>query len=230
MPQEVYEAVVSRGVDIPGDPPFDLHHCIVTKNDVRALPNEEYAKIHDRRNLLVMPHADHTSHANIPSREDAIKIMLQHYAYEDLLAFYENINFKIKPFRFPPKEDVVTFIHIGVEEDLGRTLHAALRKYGDSKITSLMYNLIELVGEEPWTAYLDAIWAALQKEKPNSVTALTEAVRNAILDDVDWEQKLERMVLRLTFQLFDEDAWQCFISLMVDWEQEYKERTDDSEV
>ena len=106
MPQEVYETVISRGVDIPGGPPFDLHHCIITKNDVRALPNKEYAKIHDPRNLLVMPHASHASHANIPSREEAIKIMMQHYTYEELRDFYDSINFKAKPFRFPPKEQI----------------------------------------------------------------------------------------------------------------------------
>ena len=106
MPQEVYETVMARGVDIPGDSPFDLHHCIVTKNDVRALPNKEYAKIHDPRNLLVMPHAEHASHANVPSRIDAIKIMLQHYTYEDLLTFYKDISFKVRPFRFPPKEEI----------------------------------------------------------------------------------------------------------------------------
>jgi hypothetical protein len=101
MPPEVYNAVIRRtvknGVDgLSPSNTYDLHHALITKNDVKGLPYEEKAKIHDPRNILYIPHEWNASHQNIPSREEALKMLLRHYSMEEIQEWYDSITFKTK--------------------------------------------------------------------------------------------------------------------------------------
>lgn len=110
MPQAVYDEVIRRGVDIMspirGDS-YDLHHALLTKNHVRGLPWEEKAKIHSKYNLLLVPHSMNASHANIPTRVEAIKLLMKHYRYTQILGWWNSIKWKSKPpFQFPTEKEL----------------------------------------------------------------------------------------------------------------------------
>jgi hypothetical protein len=107
MPPEVYEEVMRRGVDVHSKSNrYDAHHAILSRKDVQGLPQSEQSKIHSKYNLLVIPKEDNASHANIPDRITAIRMLHKHYRLRDIEAWYASINFKSRPFRFPKMTDL----------------------------------------------------------------------------------------------------------------------------
>jgi len=73
-------------------------------------------------------------------------------------------------------EDKTTTTHdnprLGVpEEELGMTLHTALRKCCDSKATSLLYNIItcdDVAVNDAWMAFLNNLWGCWMTQRPTT--------------------------------------------------------------
>ena len=110
MPESVYKEVMQRGSDISspmhGDT-YDLHHALLSRGLVQGLPFDEKKKIHSKYNLLVVPHSMHASHANIPTRQQALRLLLKHYRYTEILGWWNSIKWKSKPpFEFPKEEEL----------------------------------------------------------------------------------------------------------------------------
>ena len=107
MPDEVRQKVIRRGCDAASPSnKYQLHHAIVSRKMVQGMGKESQALIHDERNLLVLPAEWNTSHANIPSTLEAIRMLHKHYRLRDIEEFYDSIPFKKKPFKFPKMKDL----------------------------------------------------------------------------------------------------------------------------
>jgi len=106
MPKSVAQVVLSRGIDVWGESGnYSLHHAIISKADARKLPDEEYVKIHDPRNLLVIPYEANASHAQIPTRELAVEILSRHYGFDKVLEWYNSIQWRNDPpFQLTPPD------------------------------------------------------------------------------------------------------------------------------
>ena len=103
MPEELYNKIKARGFDVYGSGKPDLHHAILTKNDMKGMPDSEKIKIHDECNILVIPSKDNASHANVPSRDRAYHMLRRHYTKHQIHKWFNGINFKDgrPPFRLP---------------------------------------------------------------------------------------------------------------------------------
>ena len=81
-----------------GNKKYDLHHAILSKNDVKGMPDSERCKIHSVCNLLWIPNEDNASHANVPSRSEAYKFLCRREGKEKVDAWFKSIVFKSQPF------------------------------------------------------------------------------------------------------------------------------------
>jgi hypothetical protein len=107
MPLEVVQAMKSRApYAISPSRIYDLHHSILSKGDLMGTDDSEKAKIHSVYNLLKLPHEYHASHANIPTREEALKELIEREGYENVRDWYLGIQFKNPPFLFPEKGEL----------------------------------------------------------------------------------------------------------------------------
>ena len=104
-------------------------------------------------------------------------------------------------------------------DELGEALHTALRKFGDSKATSLTWNIIDLLTtievprklNQSWKSFLDLAWNELQKPgltKENTTERLKSAANQLPIGCP------AKNSLRLSFYFFDDDDWQAFIQLL----------------
>ena len=105
MPQWVADAVNARGADAHSPSgQYDLHHCLLTKNDVKGMPDEVKAMIHHPCNILKIPSEWNASHARIPTRDRALKMLRRHYTFHTIHAWYSDTISHFKngaPFRLP---------------------------------------------------------------------------------------------------------------------------------
>lgn len=86
---------------LPGRPGhYDLHHALFHRSDVQGLPVETQRMIHTPLNLIWVPHKDHASHSNIPSRAAAYKILCQRHGEAAVEAYVTDMlgRFKKPPF------------------------------------------------------------------------------------------------------------------------------------
>jgi len=109
MPKSVAQVVLSRGIDVWGESGrFSLHHAIITKKLAQGLDDTQYVKIHDPRNLLVIPYESNASHAQIPTRELAVKILSRHYGFDAIKEWFDGIAWKNgPPFHLTPPEETI---------------------------------------------------------------------------------------------------------------------------
>jgi len=107
MPESVAQEVMRRGIDIwSKSGRYCLHHAVITKRLAQGLDDDEYPKIHDPRNLLVIPYEANASHANIPTRKQAVAILSGHYGFDKVLEWYNSIRWRNgPPFQIDPPED-----------------------------------------------------------------------------------------------------------------------------
>jgi len=104
----------------------------------------------------------------------------------------------------PAKErEVVRGIHEG---ELGMHLHTNLRKFCDSRPTSLAYNLVHLDScNEAWYGYLDAVWAKLKESDKPACEILKECAHDED-GSLQWGDSA-RNALRIAFDCFDDGDW-----------------------
>lgn len=99
MPAEIFEAMSRRPPDvISKSGVYQLHHAIFDKGSVVGLPLRERAKIHSVCNILKLPAEDNTSHANVPSRQEAYKMLCAREGKVYVDAWFASIRFKCQPF------------------------------------------------------------------------------------------------------------------------------------
>ena len=92
------QRLMEHGVDVLGESTrFERHHAIISKQDARGLPAEEYVKIHDPRNLLWVSSDLNTSHANVPYRSVAWKRLCYIYGRKPMVAWFESIQWRESP-------------------------------------------------------------------------------------------------------------------------------------
>ncbi len=99
MIPEVYEFMVKFAPDGTGRH-VDLHHAIFSKGDVMGMPLESRRLIHNPLNLLWIPKEVHASHADVPSRAEAYKLLCGRWgcvAVDDYVTDMLS-KFKVKPF------------------------------------------------------------------------------------------------------------------------------------
>jgi len=101
------QRLTEHGVDALGESTrFERHHAIISKQDARGLPPEEYIKIHDPRNLLWISSDLNSSHANIPTRKKAWARLCSIYGKKMMVKWFESIEWHTKPpFRWQSLED-----------------------------------------------------------------------------------------------------------------------------
>lgn len=82
MPYDLFIILCGRPVDI-GSPfgKIDNHHCILTKGDMRGMPDSEKAKIHRPWNILRVNHEWHLNKP-VPEHVEAALIMYRLYDRE----------------------------------------------------------------------------------------------------------------------------------------------------
>ncbi len=76
---------------------YDLHHCLISKSDVKGMPLEERRKIHDPRNLWWVEHSLHASHADICSRKGYYRLLCHRWGKESVDEFIRSFHWKSKP-------------------------------------------------------------------------------------------------------------------------------------
>jgi len=92
--EEMIEHLYERGIDVDGESgKYDLHHAILSKNDVVGLPKKEREKIDDVRNILVVDHWKHIA-GEVPSRKEAVEILEGHYG-ESVREWWDSIKWKV---------------------------------------------------------------------------------------------------------------------------------------
>lgn len=108
-------------------------------------------------------------------------------------------------------------------DGLGECLHAALRKCCDSKVTSLLWNVIGLLDEKVWEMYLDHVWVRLQVAEKTG-TDFSHVLKEASLsfEDEVYRRPAERRqinnqhlsVLALTFELMATEDWEGYVAFL----------------
>lgn len=102
-PDWVLEEMARRPVDIGS--PFvksDLHHAILSKANVRGMPEEERCKINVPWNLLKVEHGIHLTKP-IPEGREAAEILYGIYGRGAVRVWYSSINWRSgkPPFELP---------------------------------------------------------------------------------------------------------------------------------
>lgn len=106
-------------------------------------------------------------------------------------------------------------------EDLGPLLHTALRKMCDSAATSLAWNLIDLIVDhenKAWHEYLNTVWAAIERDKPEEHWLLLLTVKRASVDELRYAGDRAKSALHCAFRLFNLEDWTGYISFI--WEDD----------
>lgn len=99
-------------------------------------------------------------------------------------------------------------------EELGMSLHTALRKACDSNPTSLAWNLIQLDSmAHAWGEYLDIVWSKIKevKKQPGNFGPILEASAEALEYG-----KHARACLKITFRFFDKNDWSGMAAYLAD--------------
>ena len=96
-PDWVVEEMNRRPVDV-GNPfgRIDWHHAILSKANVRGMPESERLKINVPWNLLKVEHSVHLSKP-IPEGIEAAKLLYRIYGRGAILVWYNWISWKNKP-------------------------------------------------------------------------------------------------------------------------------------
>ena len=85
--------------------PFDLDHAIISKAIAQGLPNKEWIKIHDPRNIIKISHSRHLY--DRPLLTERIRAIVMRHGYDAVKEWFESIAWKSSPpFQFPLEEDV----------------------------------------------------------------------------------------------------------------------------
>lgn len=96
------------------------------------------------------------------------------------------------------------------KDDIMYMLSTSLRKYCDSKITSLAYNLIHIeVFRDAWLEYVDLVWIELGMPNatvPDALRLAAEKITNG---------NKYRNAIKCTLYLFDSDDWLSTAASMV---------------
>lgn len=98
-------------------------------------------------------------------------------------------------------------------DDLLYVLHVALRKACHSRPTSLAWNLIGIdkCFDAAMDSYLNEVWKRFLKAKPEQFAAAAKA---AVGDALPWGSSSAHVALRITFEMFDDNDWEGFVSFL----------------
>jgi hypothetical protein len=76
---------------------YQLHHCLLSRGDVRGMDKHNRAKIHDVRNLWWEPASSHVSHAGLKTKQQYYRLLCERWGTEAVDEFVRSFNWKDKP-------------------------------------------------------------------------------------------------------------------------------------
>ena len=99
MPPETYKYML-RYYPVSSRVKMDIHHAVFDKGLMMGMPLEARKKMHNPLNLLWIANKDNASHANVPSRQEAYRILSERFGEDMVVAYVVDMLklFKTQPF------------------------------------------------------------------------------------------------------------------------------------
>lgn len=112
------------------------------------------------------------------------------------------------------KDDYLVTKRGVVHLEIGSEIHTCLRKYCDSKPTTMVYLMVSMPAfRDAWAAFLDRVWVEMDTSDSFPVLLRRAAIpesKNITLPEV---------IMRVAFEMFKADDWERMAANLIEQEE-----------